>query len=65
MRSPEERAREPAAWVIRGLYKVALWSLAEGGYGWEVSLAGRAIGRSQHYSEALDVVDAHRAIGIN
>jgi len=61
VRSPEECARAPGAWVIRGPYKVALWSLAEGGYRWEVSRASRVIERCERYDDALAAVDAHQA----
>ncbi len=62
MRSPEECAREPGAWVMRGAYKVALWSLADGGYRWEVSRANQVIERCEHYEDALAAVTAHQAL---
>ena len=61
MRSPEVRGNEPGAWIVRGLYKLAHWPRAEGGYCWEVSHAGRAMARYEHYGEALAAVAAHRA----
>ena len=64
MRSPEECVREPGAWVMRGLYKLALWSRAEGGHSWEVSYAGHVIARCEHYGEALIAVTAHQSNGV-
>ena len=65
MRSPEECVREPGAWIVRGLYKLAHWSRAEGGYRWEVSHIGRVIGRFEHYGEALVAIAAHKVSGFD
>ena len=64
MRNPEECVREPGAWMVRGLYKLAHWSRAEGGYRWEVSRAGRVIGHFERYGEALAAIATHQANGV-
>ena len=65
MRSPEECAREPGAWIVRGLYKLAQWSRADRSYAWEVSHAGRVIARCEKYGEAVAALAAHEANGVS
>ena len=64
MRSPEECAREPGAWIVRGLYKLAQWSRADRSYSWELSHAGRVIARCEKYGEAVAALAAHQAKGV-